>query len=109
MVPPFELAGLAPESHEGGERMRAARDLLSVRNSQSGACDQAHDAASEFSDEAWDNTRRPALSRSDGGDNDQGASEATAGHHRDVLGALWVCYHMVTQSAAGGRPELDPR
>ena len=108
-IPPFELAGLVPEGCEGGERIRAARDLLSVCNSQAGARNQAHETTSDFCDEAGDDTRRSVTPRSDGDVNDNGASVPSAGQHGDVLGALWECYHMVTQSAAGGRPELDLR
>ena len=108
-VPPFEPAGLAPEGCEGSERVRAARDLRSVCNSQAGARDQAHETTPDFYNDAGDDTRRSDLFRCDGDVNDNGASVPSAGQHGDVLGALWECYHMVAQSAAGGRPELDPR
>ena len=108
-VPPFELAGPAPESHEGGERMRAARCLLSVSNSTNEAHEQALGTTPEFYDDARDDVRQVVAPRSDWDVHDGVASAPSAGQHGDVLGALWECYHAVAQSVADGRPELDPR
>ena len=108
-VPPFEPAGLAPEGCEGSERVRAARDLLSVCNAQNGARDQALGTTPEFYDDARDDVRQAIAPRSDWDVHDGVASEPSAGQHGDVLGALWECYHAVAQSVADGRPELDPR
>ena len=107
--PPFELAGLAPEGCEGSERVRAARDLRSVCNSQAGARDQALGTTPEFYDDARDDARQAVAPRSDWDVHDGVASAPSAGQHGDVLGALWECYHAVAQSVADGRPELDPR
>ena len=57
-VPPFELAGPAPESSEGGERMRAARSLLSVSNSMNEARDLAPKTTPDYYDDARDDSRR---------------------------------------------------
>ena len=88
IVPPFELAGPAPESPEGGERMRAVRSLLSVGDSLNGARDQAHETTPDWYDDAGDDTRRSVTPRSDGDVNDNGASTPPASRSRASSTAL---------------------